>query len=283
MHCLDLLDRVLTRHAAPAGARADLLAALRDARDPARVRDLLLARRPRRAAFLAAFAGHVTVRADAILLTTDPLPPGAVPGPTSAKPGLTGARACHVRGTRQPVYRYGPLRDRRARVTSDARVPALTPLTDGPADLHDVLTIAGDDELTLRLAADLTEAIGRRLDLLELVISPMLSLVAILDPGASDLAVGARMSRAAYERLLARVLRRTLRDVADRLPAALAELLVEAPRDVPDPLAPWHEPAVRDAWADLVERGDLPPFPAWPVVRAAWTGVAELAAHIDPV
>lgn len=280
MQCLDLLGRVLARHDVPVELRTNLLAALHGARDRKRLRALLLAHHPRRAAYLAAFDGHVTVRRADILLAMDPLPPGAVLDTNAAQSGPTGAHACHVRDTWQAVYRYGPLTGRRVLVADSAQVTPLTPLTDGPHDLHDVLTIAGDDELTIRLLVELTDAIGHRPDGLDLIIPPMRSLVAIVDPGASGLAVGARITRSAFDRLLGEIPQRTLRELgADNLAPVLADLLGRDPADLFDR---WRDPDVREAWNALVDRHDLAPFPQWPTARALWTGVDVLAAHVDP-
>lgn len=281
MQCLAQLDRVLARNAVPAEPRASLLAALRGARDPRRLRQLLLAHHPRRAAFLAAFDGHITVRRADILLAMDPLPPSSVLEPAPLERGLTGAHACHVRGTWQSVYRFGPLADRRVLVADGAQVTALTPLTDGPVDLHDVLMILGDAELNARLLAELADAIGEHPDGLDLVVPPMRSLVELTDPGASGLPLGARISRAAFDRLLGQIPQRTLRALAaDQLPPVLAALLDRDPADLFDRFC---EPDVVDAWNTLVDRHGLPPFPQWPVARALWTGVDVLDAHVDPV
>jgi hypothetical protein len=118
------LEVVLADHGVAPARRAALLAAVRGARDPRRTRALLLAHHPRRAAFIAAFTGHVTLHRDALLLADRPLTDRPELDRGRPEPGLTGARVCWDNVSRLLVHRYRLLAGRRPTHPSGAPTSA---------------------------------------------------------------------------------------------------------------------------------------------------------------
>ncbi|MBR7825503.1 hypothetical protein KDK95_04240 [Actinospica sp. MGRD01-02] len=123
--------------------------------DRAAVDDLLCARVPQRAAWMAPQDGYVHVIDGGLLHTAEPVP-GTGYSTGAYKLVAGGGRMCESRD-KQLGWIYGPLDGRRLLVASGDAVKSGDLLTDGPYDLGDLLMAAGLDAAVSAAATRLTE------------------------------------------------------------------------------------------------------------------------------
>jgi hypothetical protein len=146
--------------------------------DRGAVEDLLCARAPEGAAWMAPQDGYVHVVDGGLLHTAEPVP-GAGYSTGAYKLVAGGGRMCESEDKRLG-WIYGPLDGRTLLVASGDAVKSGDLLTDGPYDLGDLLMAAGLDAAVSAAATRLTELCGLDAPDADVVVRPLFDAVRVI-------------------------------------------------------------------------------------------------------
>ncbi len=250
------------------------IGSLADTAEPEAVADILLARRPERAAWFAPMSGYLNQVGSALLLTEETTPAGEyVPEKFRTDEWEAGGAVYRVLGERR-AWRFGSLDGRALRVPVGSRVEAGEVLTDGAVDLHDLLRQFGRRKAPESAANRLASVSSLDLPAARELLRPLFDAVRVFDGGGfSDLSAGVLCTMSHFVAAQWRAFGRALRD----LPAS-ADSRLHAVAAIHDDVE--RREAVRKQKLYSVLKAVRPSFD-FPAGCPAYVGCTELAILID--
>ncbi|MBV6702322.1 hypothetical protein [Kitasatospora aureofaciens] len=231
---LDDLARVLTGFGGSARDVERLVRSVAATSEAEAVTDILQARPPERAAWIAPADGYLNEVGSGYLLTDENAPGDDY---VAVKWSLTaGGSVLRWSGGREG-WLFGPLDGRELRVPLGSRVEAGEPLTDGIGDPHDLLRILGEARTVAAVSDRLAGLCTLDLEAAERVVRPLFDAVEIVEGGFGGALPGLRpgtlCTRRRFRTEHGRAISRALRDLppsADPRLHALAGIRDDAER-----------------------------------------------------